>query len=512
MPARDKIEVMDTTLRDGEQTPELAYTAPEKVEIAKLLLREVRVDRVEVASARASQGEAEAVRSIAAWAKRARLLDRVEVLGFADGKASVDWIAGNGAQAMNLLTKGSRRHCERQLRVTPERHFKDIAETVRYARRRGLAVNVYLEDWSHGVRDGFDYVFAHVQNLAGLGVTRVLLPDTLGVLAPDDVSRWFGLMTSTWPELHFDFHGQNDYGLAVANSLAAIEAGARGVHTSVNGLGERAGNTHLAEVVAAIHDMTERKTNVDESKLTTISDVVASFSGKAVAANLPVVGRDVFTHTAGVHADGEAKGALYTTRLHARRFGRRQSYALGKLAGKASLDQNLRLLGIKLPAESRNLVLARIVELGDKKHALSMSDLPLIIADVLKTPVAELVKILAWEFHSASEGLPSASVRLSYRGQSVSEKATGDGGYDAFMQALAKAARRLDLPMPELMDYKVRIPPGGRTGALVETVITWKSGRATPFSTLGVDSDQLAAAVIATEKMLNLVASRASRS
>ncbi len=509
---RDRIEVMDTTLRDGEQTPELAYTASEKVEIAKFLLREVRVDRVEVASARASEGEAEAVRRITSWAKRARLLDRVEVLGFADGKASADWIATNGGAAMNLLTKGSRKHCEQQLRVTPERHFKDIADTIRYARRRGLAVNVYLEDWSHGVKDGFDYVFAHVQNLAGLGVKRVLLPDTLGVFAPKDVAQYFGLMTSTWPELHFDFHGQNDYGLAVANSLAAIEAGARGVHTSVNGLGERAGNTHLAEVVAAIRDMTDRKTNVDESKLTTISDVVATFSGKAVAANLPVVGRDVFTHTAGVHADGEAKGALYTTRLHARRFGRRQSYALGKLAGKASLDQNLKLLGIKLPPESRDLVLARIVELGDKKHALSMADLPLIIADVLKTPEAELVKIHAWEFHSASEGLPSASVRVSYRGQTVAEKATGDGGYDAFMQALAKAARRLELPIPELVDYKVRIPPGGKTGALVETVITWRSGRTTPFSTLGVDSDQLAAAVIATEKMLNLVASRASRS
>jgi D-citramalate synthase len=512
MPVRDTIEVMDTTLRDGEQTPELSYTPSEKVEIAKLLLREVRVDRVEVASARASEGEAEAVRRIAAWARRARLLDRVEVLGFADGRASADWIAANGGAVMNLLTKGSRKHCEQQLRLTPERHFKEIADTIRYARRRGLAVNVYLEDWSHGVRDGFDYVFAHVQNLSGLGVRRVLLPDTLGVLAPRDVSRYFGLMTSTWPDLHFDFHGQNDYGLAVANSLAAIEAGARGVHTSVNGLGERAGNTHLAELVAAIHDMTDRRTLVDESKLTTISDVVATFSGKAVAANLPVVGRDVFTHTAGVHADGEAKGALYTTRLHARRFGRRQSYALGKLAGKASLDQNLRLLGIKLPKESRDLVLARIVELGDKKHALQVSDLPLIIADVLKTPEADLVKIHAWEFHSASEGLPSASVRLSYHGRTVAEEATGDGGYDAFMQALAKAARRLELPMPELVDYKVRIPPGGKTGALVETVITWRSGRATPFSTLGVDSDQLAAAVIATEKMLNLVAGRASRS
>ncbi len=504
------VEIMDTTLRDGEQTPELAYTASEKVEIARMLLREVRVDRIEVASARASEGEAEAVRRITGWARRAGLRDRVEVLGFADGRASADWIAAHGGSVINLLTKGSRRHCEQQLRMTPERHFKEIAETVRYARRRGLMVNAYLEDWSHGVRDGFDYVFAHVQNLAGLGVRRVLLPDTLGIFAPADVERYFALMVRTWPELHFDFHGQNDYGLAVANSLAAIAAGARGVHTSVNGLGERAGNTHLAEIVAAIHDMTPQRTRVDESKLTTISQVVATFSGKVVAANLPIVGRDVFTHTAGVHADGEAKVSLYTTELHARRFGRRASYALGKLAGKASVEQNLRLLGIKLPPASRDLVLQRVVELGDKKHSVTIADLPLLIADVLKTPEAELVKITGWEFHSSRGEMPSASVRVAYRGRSFEESSEGDGGYDAFMKALAKAARRHGLALPELVDYKVRIPPGGKTGALVETVITWKGGpRALPFSTLGVDSDQLAAAVIATEKMLNLVASRA---
>jgi D-citramalate synthase len=502
------VEIMDTTLRDGEQTPDLAYAPSEKVQIARLLLREVRVSRVEVASAGASEGEADAVRRITTWAKRAKLLDRVEVLGFADGRASADWIAEHGGRVLNLLTKGSRKHCERQLGITPERHFKQIAETVGYARRRGLSVNVYLEDWSHGVREGFEYVFGHLSNLDGLGVRRVMLPDTLGILSPDDVSRYVSLMVRTWPDVHFDFHGQNDYGLATANSVAAVLAGARGVHTSVNGLGERAGNSHLAEVVAAIHDMTDQRTPVNESKLTMISEVVGTFSGKLVAGNMPVVGRDVFTHTAGVHADGEAKASLYTTALHARRFGRRQRYALGKMAGKASLDQNLRALGIKLMPENRDLVLRRIVELGDKKHTVTPADLPMIIADVLKTPPEQLVQIEAYEIHSASRGLPSATVTVGYRGRSVDEKATGDGGYDAFMKALAKAARKLGLELPRLVDYKVRIPPGGKTGALVETVISWRSGRAAPFSTLGVDSDQVAAAVIATEKMLNLVAGR----
>lgn len=511
MAAHVALEIMDTTLRDGEQTPELAYTPAEKVQIGRVLLREVQVDRIEVASARASEGEAEAVRRICTWARRQKLLERIEVLGFADVDKSVDWIVEQGGKVLNLLTKGSRHHCEEQLRMTPERHFKGIADTVRCAQGRGAVVNVYLEDWSHGVRDSFDYVFSHVSQLQELGVRRVMLPDTLGVLSPADVTRYFGLMVETWPDLHFDFHGQNDYGLATANSIAAVRAGARGVHTSVNGLGERAGNTHLAELVAAIHDMTPARTRVNESKLTMVSDVVSTFSGKVVGGNMPVVGRDVFTHTAGIHADGESKGRLYTTRLHARRFGRRQRYALGKLAGKASLDQNLRALGIRLQPESRDLVLQRIVELGDKKHSVTAADLPLIIADVLKTPSDQLVHIDEYDIRSTSRELPTASVRVSYQGRTHEESATGDGGYDAFVKALAKAARKLELKLPQLVDYKVRIPPGGRSGALVETVITWRaSPRSAPFATLGVDSDQVAAAVIATEKMLNLVASRSA--
>ena len=176
MPAKT-IEIMDTTLRDGEQTPNVAYSPSEKVQIARLLLREVAVDRIEIANAGISEGEAEAVRRITSWARKARMLPRVEILGYVDGRKSVDWIVEHGGGALNLLTKGSRNHCEKQLRMTPERHFKDIAETVRYARKRKLIVNVYLEDWSAGVQNSFDYVFASIENLRALGVKRFYLPD-----------------------------------------------------------------------------------------------------------------------------------------------------------------------------------------------------------------------------------------------------------------------------------------------------------------------------------------------
>jgi D-citramalate synthase len=322
-----------------------------------------------------------------------------------------------------------------------------------------------------------------VQMLRELPVERIYLPDTLGVLSPTDTRRYVELMTATWPDLVFEFHAHDDYGLATANCLAAVGAGARGVHTSVNGMGERAGNTRLAEVVAALHDHTPFRTRVDEAQLGNASRLVETFSGKAVAANQPIVGRDVFTQTGGIHADGDAKGGLYASALAPARFGRSRQYALGKLSGKASLQHHLRALGIDLSDEERARVLARIVELGDRKHEVGAADLPYLIADVLGRPEQRPLRVESYRVVVGSGALPEAEVEVSLRGERAAAKATGDGGYDAFMRALEKAVRRFDLQLPQLVDYRVRIPPGGRTGALVQTVL-------------------------ATEKMLNAVAMR----
>ena len=508
-----RVELMDTTLRDGEQTPDVAYTPEEKLQLARVLLKEVGVDRIEIAQTRVSEGEREAARRIAAWAKRARVLPRVEILGYCDGKTSVDWIVEIGGKVLNLLTKGSERHCREQLGREPADHRDAAVATIAYARKRGLLVNVYLEDWSSGVRESFDYVFSMVEALYEAGAARIYLPDTLGIFSPDDVQRYLGLMTETWPEIDFEFHGHNDYGLATANCLAAVHAGARGIHTSVNGMGERTGNARLAEVVAAVHDHTGFETGVKEARLAAMSRLVETFTGKDVAANTPIVGRDVFTHAAGIHSDGDLKGELYTTRLAPKRFGQKRRFALGKLSGKASLDANLKNLGIELSPEDRDVVARRITELGDKKHTVSPEDLPYIIADVLKSPESQPVRVVSYHVELGTDRSPEAEVVLSCRGRSSRAKSGGDGGYDAFMNALKKAARRFELDVPRLVDFRVRIPPGGRTAALVETIITWQgeSPSAGSFSTLGVDSDQLAAAVIATEKMLNAVAARGGR-
>ena len=506
----NRIAVMDTTLRDGEQTPDVSYFPAEKLQLARLLLTEVGVDRIEIASTRVSEGEREAVRLVVDWARKKRMLPRVEILGYCDGSTSPNWIAGTGGKVINLLAKGSERHCRVQLGLTPEEHRNAVTQTFRAAKRKRLVVNAYLEDWSNGVRDSFDYVFAMVTLLRDLGTQRIYLADTLGIMSPQDVTRYVELMVSTWPDLVFEFHAHNDYGLAAANTLASVRAGARGVHTSVNGLGERTGNARLAEVVAAIHDHTKFQTGVQEARLASLSRLVETFSGKDVADNTPIVGRDVYTQTAGIHADGDAKGELYASRLLPARFGERRRYALGKLAGKASLEHNLKALGIALGTEEKALVLQRIVELGERKNRISVEDLPYIIADVLKSPADQRVRVESYRVVVGTNETPQAEIVLAYRNKKSTAKANGSGGYDAFMNAIRKAARKLQLEVPRLADFRVRIPPGGRTTALVETVITWKTedDAEDNLTTLGVDSDQLAAAVIATEKMLNAIALR----
>lgn len=500
------VEILDTTLRDGEQTSGVAFSAPEKLSIARKLLEEVKVDRIEVASARVSAGEMECVKAVCDWAAEAGLLERVEVLGFCDDGKSIEWIRESGARVVNLLTKGSEKHCRGQLGKEPEEHFADVARNIRMAREAGLSVNLYLEDWSNGIKEGADYVFAMVDALQSEDICRIMLPDTLGVLSPRETRRYVKAMVEHYPHLRFDYHAHNDYDLAVANVLAAVEEGCSGVHCTVNGLGERAGNASLASVVAVINDMTEARVRVEEKSINSVSRMVESYSGMALAANQPIVGENVFTQTAGVHADGDKKAGLYVNRLLPERFGRSREYALGKMSGKANIEQNLRLLGISLSEEDMKKVTRRINELGDKKEKVSIDDLPFIISDVLHHGTAnERIKLVSYMVSTAYGLHPQAVVKLEVNGKQYEESATGDGQYDAFVRAVRHIYRdALGRTFPWLSNYQVTIPPGGRTDALVQTAISWQYEGKT-YRTRGLDADQTEAAIKATIKMLNLL-------
>ena len=267
-------------------------------------------------------------------------------------------------------------------------------------------------------------------------------------------------------------------------------------------MGERAGNTALDEVVVSLRDHGELRTHVKERALAEVSQLVEVFSGRRIAVNKPIVGENVFTQAAGVHADGDMKGQLYESKLRPSRFGLRRTYAMGKLMGKASLEFNLQRLNISLTSEQKEQLLHRIVELGDQKRHVTTADLPFLISELLQTPELRVFEVRDYSIVSNQGLRPAASILVRYRGKETQATASGDGGYDAFMQALRSVESKLGLDVPKLLDYEVRIPPGGKTDALVETTIQWEGG----LTTRGVDTDQLAAAIQATEHALNAVA------
>ena len=500
------IEIMDCTLRDGEQTSGVSFLPHEKLMIARMLLRDVNVDRIEVASARVSEGEKDAVSMICRYARQMGVLEKVEVLGFVDGTMSIDWIEECGGRVINLLAKGSEKHCRQQLGKTVEEHIDDIMQSIDYATSKGIGVNLYLEDWSNGMKDSPEYVYTMMDALSKTKIRRFMLPDTLGIMNPLQVIEFFRKMRKRYPEAHFDFHAHNDYDLAVSNSLAAVLSGAKGIHVTVNGLGERCGNAPLSSVQVILKDQFNAKTSINESKLNDISRLVEGYSGIAIAPNQPIVGENVFTQVAGVHADGDNKDNLYCNDLVPERFGRKREYALGKNSGKANIARNLQELGLELTPEQTKRVTKRITELGDRKEIVTQDDLPFIVSDVLKHDAPEdKVKLVSYMVSSAYGLKPLASVKVEINGLQYESDSTGDGQYDAFVKALRKIYRDyLNRTFPVLANYAVSIPPGGRTDALVQTVITWQNGEKL-FRTRGLDADQTEAAIKATFKMLNII-------
>ncbi|HEY4788788.1 MAG TPA: alpha-isopropylmalate synthase regulatory domain-containing protein, partial [Bacteroidales bacterium] len=425
-------------------------------------------------------------------------------LGFIDGTQSIDWIVSSGARVVNMLCKGSMKHLKGQLRKTPDEHIADIKSTLKYAISQGLKANIYLEDWSNGMRSSRDYVFYLLDHIINEPFQRFMLPDTLGILNPEETYEFCKMVVDRYPDKHFDFHAHNDYDLAIANVLASVKTGIKGIHTTVNGLGERSGNAALSSVIAVLKDHGKVELSLNEDKINMVSKIVESFSGIRIPSNKPIIGENVFTQTCGVHADGDSKDKLYFNDLLPERFGRVRKYALGKTAGKSNIMQNLKELGIELDPEAMKQVTKRVIELGDRKENVTTEDLPYIISDILNSEVIEQkIKIKNYSL-SLTDGLkPVASVSIEINKKVYQEFAAGDGQYDAFMKALQKIYKDLKKKLPKLTDYVVTIPPGGKTDALVETIITWQNSR--EFKTRGLDSDQTVAAIKATLKMLNIV-------
>jgi D-citramalate synthase len=355
------------------------------------------------------------------------------------------------------------------------------------------------------MRHSKDYIYFMLDHLRDESIERYMLPDTLGILNHAETYDFCLDMKQRYPDLAFDFHAHNDYDLATANVYSAISAGIDGIHTTVNGLGERAGNVPLSSVIGIVEDHFKYEMSIDTKKLYSVSKFIETFSGVRIPENKPLIGENVFTQTSGIHADGDQKDNLYFNDLLPERFGRKRAYALGKMSGKASILKNLEELGIELSKEDMKKVTRRVIELGDKKEVVTQDDLPYIISDVLRGQrIKEKIKIRNYSL-SVAAGLRSmATLSIEIDKEVYEATASGDGQYDAFMKALWKIYDKLGRNHPVLVDYNVTIPPGGKTDALVLCSITWNHEGKT-FKTRGLDSDQTVAAIKCTTRMLNVI-------
>jgi (R)-citramalate synthase len=325
-----------------------------------------------------------------------------------------------------------------------------------------------------------------------------MLCDTLGVLTPEEAGAYVRKMSERF-NLNFDFHGHNDYGLAVANSIATLKAGVGRVHVTTNGLGERAGNTSLATLVVTAHDLYEMSSNVKEKTLAMLSDLVGKISGIDPAANAPVIGHISAIQGCGVHADGDKKGKLYQNLLDPARFGRKRGYDLSKTAGLASIEHNCNELGIEIGPEQQRALLAKVKELGDQKVTVTQADFILLLDEIFNAK-ENGVRLLDYQFTLRKNGPPTAALEISRDDHTFTAMAEGDGQFDAFMVAL----RKIYADLPELVDYRIGISRKGTSGALTEATITWR-GDERLFTTRAVAPDQLVAAMKATVRMLNYV-------
>ena len=342
-------------------------------------------------------------------------------------------------------------HLTHQLKKTPEQHFCEIGQVIGLARDKGISTNVYLEDWSNGMRNSPEYVYNLLDFLSTQPIKRILLPDTLGILTPDETFTFLSDIKKRYPDLHIDFHAHNDYDLAIANVLEAVKAGCDGLHLTVNGMGERAGNAAMASTIAVLNDFApEVRIGLKESSVYKVSKLVETFSGIRIPSNKPIVGANVFTQTAGVHADGDSKHNLYFNDLLPERFGRKREYALGKTSGKANIEKNLQELGLKLNDADLKKVTQRVIELGDRKEIVTKEDLPYIISDVLDSSLyQDKIVVESYVLMHAMGFRPSATISVNIEGEKFEESAQGDGQFDAFMNALAKVYSRKKRTLPK---------------------------------------------------------------
>ncbi len=493
-----RIRVFDTTLRDGEQTPGVSLTPEKKLAVAKQL-DQLGVDVIEAGFAAASEGELEALKLIAGEGLRA------EVCSFARGvQEDIDAVLKSGASSVFLVIPSSDMHIHHKLKKTREDMLALTGECVQYAKDQGLMVELGPED---STRSNIVFLKEMIAQGVSAGADRVTPCDTVGVLTPEKTYEFFWDLKKTFPHVPLGVHCHDDFGMAVANSVAALRAGAKEVHVTLNGLGERAGNAALEEVVISLKLLYNIDTALRTELLYDTSMLVSRLTGIPVQPNKAIVGENAFVHESGIHTHAILAEPMTYEPIPPKIVGRTRRLAAGKHAGSRGIKAALTEMGLHPTDDQLGQVFRRVKEIGDRGKRLTDADLQVVAESVLGLPSVRAIKLEELTVVTGDRVTPTASVRLNLNGKLLTEAATGIGPVDAAMNAVRKAVSAVE-PM-RLEEYHVDAITGG-TDALVEVTVRLRKGDRVATA-LGAHGDIVMASVEAMLSGMNVLMANHNR-
>jgi len=482
------MKILDTTLRDGEQTPGVSLTTENKLLIAKKI-DSLGVDIIEAGSAITSEGERASIRKIANEGLNAEICSYCRIK-----KEDIDAALTCDVDSIHLVVPVSDLHIQAKLKKDRDTVRQMAVEMTEYAKSHGLIVELSGEDAS---RADLDYLKSVYNAGIDAGADRLCFCDTVGILTPE---RSYDIFTDlSQLRVPISVHCHNDFGMATANTVAALRAGAGEAHVTINGIGERAGNTSLEEVVMVLYSLYKQETKIDLKGLYTTSHLVSRLCGIPVAPNKAIVGGNAFTHEAGIHVHGLLANTSTYEPITPELVGRERRIVLGKHAGKSSVVLALKDMGIPVTEKQIDNIVERMKEMGDKGKRVTDADLLTIAETVLGIYQEAKVKLEELTVVAGNTVMPTASVRLKVNGNQVVEAGVGTGPVDAAINALKKAVAGIaDIQLDE---YHVDAITGG-TDALVEVWVKLSKGGRT-ITARGARTDIIMASVEAVLEGIN---------
>ncbi len=488
----EEIKIFDTTLRDGEQAPGIALTVDEKIKIAQRLDL-LGVDTIEVGFPTASNGERKAAKEIAKLGLNSELCGLARVV-----KKDIDAVIDSNLSYVHLFIGTSPLHRDYKLKKTKDEILNQSIEMVEYAKDHGLKVEFSAED---ATRTEMNYLIEFYKAVENAGTDIINVPDTVGILVPSTARTLIRTLRKKI-NIPISLHFHNDFGLAVANTIIGLEEGANQSHCTINGIGERSGNTSLEELAVTLKIAYGLNINVDTTKLYDTSNFVGTITGIKMPPTKPIVGDNAFAHESGIHVDGILKNASTYEPIAPEMVGRRRTIALGKHTGHAAIKSKLDEHNIKLSDKQFDHIFTQIKSLGDKGKVITDNDLNSIILTEISTSQKEYIKLLGLSVMTGESVSATATVKISLDGEIMETSHIGVGPIDAAIKAITSLVE--DTVNISLDEYKLEAITGG-TDALAETFVKISDDEGNNTTGRATREDIILSSVVAVINSINRI-------